>query len=124
MPDSPALLLPDGETAGPSLIDKADISHLQLVVLSACSTARSRFAARDDESLLGAFLARGVPYVIATDWDINSQITVKYVKALYSHLGDHVSVPEAVRLADLDMLKGKETQLPFYWAGFKTFATM
>ena len=124
MSNSSGLLLATGEIAGPDAVAQAETSHLQLVVLSACFTARSRFAARDDQSLLGAFLARGVPYVIATDWDVNSQITTTYMQALYRHLGQGVWVAEAVRLADLDMLKGKNTQSPFYWAGFRTFITM
>ncbi len=121
LPQSTALLLANGDKAGPESIAKADLSRLRLVALSACDTARSRFASRDDESLMGVFLARGIPYVIATGWPVNSEATVSYVQALYRHMGTGVSVPEAVRLAGLDMLKGKDTALPFYWAGFETF---
>lgn len=119
LPESVAVSLSGNDEIDAHFVASTAMPNLRLVVLAACSTARSRFAARDDDSLVGAFLAHGVPYVVATDWDVNSGATATYMQNLYRHLAEEPSTLEAVRLANLDMVKGKSTQHPFYWAGIK-----
>jgi CHAT domain-containing protein len=121
LPESVGVSVSGNDAIDGHFVSSTPMPNLKLVVLAACSTAHSRFAAQDDKSLVGAFLAHGVPYVVATNWNVNSAATEQFVQAMYGYLGSGETVPEAVRLASLDLQKGKSTALPFYWAGFKPF---
>jgi len=92
-----------------------------LVVLSACQTARGRIGA--GEGVIGiswAFFLAGVPTTVVSQWKVESASTAKLMINFHRHLKDAngASKAQALRQAALDLLKDKSYQHPFYWAGF------
>ena len=106
-------------------LEAREIMHLNLnanlVVLSACQTARGRIGA--GEGVVGiswAFFLAGVPTTVVSQWKVESESTATLMINFHRHLKatDGVSKAQALRQAALDLLKDKSYQHPFYWAGF------
>jgi CHAT domain-containing protein len=89
--------------------------HSQLVVLAACSTGKD-LGLLDTNSLVHAFWTAGVPAVIASHWNVDSETTSEIMIALYQHLAQGKDVTQAISEAQTEMLKSKPH--PYYWAGF------
>jgi len=97
---------------------------VDLVVLSACDTARGE--GRAGEGLIGmswALFVGGCPSTVATHWRVDSRSASRLMVAFHRHLvrgGDArgAAKAEALRAAQLEMLRGAATRHPFYWAGF------
>lgn len=97
-----------------------------LVVLSACQTARGRVAA--GEGLIGmtwAFFVAGSPTTVASQWKVDSASTTQLMTNFHQLLTSQVAktVPgvnkaEALRRAALKLLTDAKYRHPFYWAGF------
>jgi CHAT domain-containing protein len=87
----------------------------QLVVLAACSTGKD-LGLLDTNGLVHAFLAAGVPAVIASHWNVDSETTSEIMIALYQHLAQGKDVAQAMSEAREEVLKSKPH--PYYWAGF------
>lgn len=94
----------------------------RLVVLSACMTSAEGYY--NGEGAIGfsrAFLATGIPMVIASQWPVDSSATevlmVNFHK--YRRLSGLSSV-DALRRAQVEMLHGSDGgyQRPYYWAPF------
>lgn len=95
---------------------------LQLAVLSACSTEGSvSRGLQDAQSLALAFLDSGVPHVIASRWEVDSETTTRFMSVFYDRLlfGDSVSV--AVRSAATNIRSQNGSEKPYYWAAFGSF---
>jgi len=98
--------------------------HADLVVLSACQTARGRFGA--GEGMIGmswAFFMAGVPTMVASQWKVDSASTAKLMINFHKNLRnqdarDGVTKVNALRQAALDVMKQPGYRHPFYWAGF------
>ncbi|MGH9823731.1 MAG: CHAT domain-containing protein [Blastocatellia bacterium] len=97
----------------------------ELVVLSACQTARGRISG--GEGVIGmswALFVAGCPTTVVSQWSVESESTSKLMvdfhKALLAEMhGPHVTgSAEALRKAQLEMLKDPKYRHPFYWAGF------
>ncbi|MCY7348382.1 MAG: CHAT domain-containing protein, partial [Pyrinomonadaceae bacterium] len=110
------------------LIEGREIAAMNLtaemVVLSACETARGREF--DGEGMVGlawSFAAAGVSTVIASNWKVDSAVTAEFMIDFYSELNDknNQTKNEALRTAALKKLKSEKTTHPFYWAGFALF---
>jgi CHAT domain-containing protein len=98
--------------------------HAQLAVLSACSTESSSEKGMDDpDSLALAFLQAGVPHIVASRWNVDSAITVKFMSSFYDALLAGKSVPQSVRQAGMQIQSLPETHRPYYWAAFSSFGT-
>ncbi len=103
-----------------------------LVVLSACDTGLGHLAR--GEGLIGlsrAFQFAGARSVLASLWQVSDTSTAVLMKRFYLYLLGGLSKDEALRQAQLDMLRdpleieGSSGRLyrvsvahPFYWAGF------
>jgi CHAT domain-containing protein len=97
-----------------------------LAVLSACETARGRVGA--GEGMIGlswAMFIAGVPSIVVSQWKVESagtrDLMVTFHRALNSAPGAGQLPPtktEALRQAELKLLRNPETGHPFYWAGF------
>lgn len=94
-----------------------------LVVLSACDTARGRYGA--GEGLIGmswALFAGGCPSTVVAHWSVSSQSTAQLMIAFHKTLSKSPSSPfakaEALRAAQLTLLRDARTAHPFYWAAF------
>ena len=97
--------------------------HADLVVLSACQTARGRFSA--GEGMVGmswAFFVAGVPTMVASQWKIDSSSTARLMISFHKHLrnpaADDTTKASALRQGALDVMKQQRYRHPFFWAGF------
>jgi CHAT domain-containing protein len=92
----------------------------QLVVLSACETARGYIG--PGEGLIGltwAFLQAGAPTVIVSQWQVREDATAELMQSFYQRLNTSTTKAtraEALRQAALAVRKAYPH--PFYWAGF------
>lgn len=94
--------------------------NTQLVVMSACETARGHSTGEGLVGLTWAFMVAGVPRVVASQWKVESKSTVTLMTTFYKDLKtnrDH-SVPQSLRNSMLQMIKSRDRHHPFYWAGF------
>lgn len=97
--------------------------HADLVVLSACQTARGRVGA--GEGMIGmswAFLIAGVPSMVASQWKVDSASTAKLMIDFHKALKQSQSTPEsksrALQQAALSVMKDPHYRHPYFWAGF------
>jgi CHAT domain-containing protein/tetratricopeptide (TPR) repeat protein len=102
----------------------SDIYNLELnadlVVLSACQTALGKQIT--GEGLIGitrGFMYAGSPRVIASLWNADDEATAELMKKFYEGVLKNGQRPaEALRAAQLWMLKQPRWKAPYYWAGF------
>jgi CHAT domain-containing protein/Tfp pilus assembly protein PilF len=96
-----------------------------MVVLSACDTARGRYSA--GEGVIGmtwALFIAGSPTSVVSQWKVDSASTTELMLDFHRNLlGARVSKAEALRRTALRLLRSPRPQdrdyrHPFYWAGF------
>jgi CHAT domain-containing protein len=97
------------------------LGHTRLVVLAACRTQDS--LADDREGLLGlagAFIAAGVPEVVASPLDVNDDSVSQVMVAFHRHYRLAHSAAAAFRSTVLDLLHSPSEDLrsPAAWGGF------
>jgi CHAT domain-containing protein len=100
--------------------------NADLVVLSACETARGRVGA--GEGVIGlswALFVAGSPTAVVSQWKVDSAGTSQLMLAFHKSLNAaspnqkaRLSTAGALRAAALNLLKSTEYRHPFYWAGF------
>ena len=119
-----ALVLAAGKTSGEDgFLQAREVCQLRLssdlVVLSACRTARGRILAGEGvEGLAGAFFHAGAKSVVASLWDVTDAGTATLMSSFYDHLSNGLSKSDALRAAKLEMLRNPGTAPPRYWAPF------
>lgn len=91
-----------------------------MVILSACDTARGRIS--NGEGVIGmtwaAFIA-GAPTTVASQWKVESKSTTELMLEFHRQLlTGRVSKAEALRRAELKVMKMPGYKHPSYWAGF------
>lgn len=115
------LLLAKGDLTIEEIMRKK-LNHPRLIVLSACETGVEKFYR--GEGMIGAaraFLASGVPLVVASQWAVDSDATAELmIKFHYYRKRQNLSTITALRQAQIDLLTGENnrSRQPFYWAGF------
>jgi CHAT domain-containing protein len=120
------IVLAQGETNEDGLLEAWEIMKLDLnadlVVLSACDTARGRIGA--GEGVIGltwALFVAGSPTTVVSQWKVDSMSTSQLMLDFHRNLKSakpSVSKAEALRAASVKMLQSSEYKHPFYWAGF------
>jgi len=93
--------------------------NAELVVLSACETARGHVGA--GEGMIGlswALLVSGVPTTVLSQWKVASDSTGALMTAFHQNRAKDMSDAEALRAAALSVRKNPAYQHPFYWAAF------
>jgi CHAT domain-containing protein/Tfp pilus assembly protein PilF len=96
--------------------------NAEMVVLSACETARGRIGA--GEGVIGmtwALFVAGSPVTIASQWKVESASTTELMLEFHRALraqNARASKAQAMQAAALKLLKSGDYQHPFYWAGF------
>lgn len=97
--------------------------HADLVVLSACQTARGRFGA--GEGIVGmswAFFVAGVPSMVASQWKVDSASTARLMIDFHKRLkadGSTAGIKAtALQQAALSLMKEPRYRHPYFWAGF------
>jgi CHAT domain-containing protein len=107
-----------------SAVRRMDLRSMDLVVLSACSTAEADLdVARSPNGLVQAFLSAGAKEVVASRWDVDSGAAFTFVKNFYagrSHSRDDAAAREAAGRA---VRSDPQTQHPYYWAAFELYGT-
>jgi CHAT domain-containing protein len=125
------LLAQTGEATGEDgLLEAWELMRLELkadlVVLSACETARGRIS--KGEGMIGltwALFVAGAPTTVVSQWKVRSDSTaelmVEFHRQLKSRLSKSTTRPpaaEAMRAAALKIKKDLQYRHPFHWAGF------
>ncbi|HLY42335.1 MAG TPA: CHAT domain-containing protein [Terracidiphilus sp.] len=93
--------------------------HARLVVFSACSTGKREAGWNHDMGDIVDTLAYlGVPEVVATRWQIDSQSAVSMMDSFYRGLGDGHGVPQALTAARQSLVRNPRYRHPYYWAAY------
>ena len=102
------------------------LEHSQLAVLAACETASGPISGEGVMSLARAFLAAGVPNVVASLWDIEDQTAARFLRAFYARLAQVSDPVVALRDAQLSLLTSSDQELrnPAAWAAFELFGAV
>jgi CHAT domain-containing protein len=91
----------------------------KLVTLSACETGSGDV--RSGEGVYGlrrAIFLAGAESLVMSFWAVSDSITREMMTSYYAGLKDGRGRGDALRLAQLDMLKREGRKHPFYWASF------
>jgi CHAT domain-containing protein len=120
------LTLAEGGPNDDGLLEAWELMQLDLkadlVVLSACETARGRIGA--GEGVIGfswAMFIAGVPSTVVSQWKVESASTRDLMVNFHRSLISTKTKPtktDAFRQAALKLMRNPETSHPFYWAGF------
>jgi CHAT domain-containing protein len=103
-----------------SAVRRLNLTGMDLVVLSACSTAEADLdIARSPNGLVQAFLSAGAREVVASRWDVDSRKSLKFMKKLYGSMGQDKSLLASARSARESIRKSSEH--PYYWSSFEVF---
>jgi CHAT domain-containing protein len=101
---------------------KMDLSHMRLVVLSACQTAiEQQYGGEGAISVARPFIASGVPLVVATLWPVDSSGSKQLMTQFHRHRKEEKRhTADALQRAQLDMLHDQDERMrhPYYWAAF------
>ncbi len=91
-----------------------------LVTLSACDTGLGKiFGGEGLQGLTRAFQYAGARSVFASLWSVSDHSTGELMKRFYGYLKAGQSKADALRNAQLDLLRDPELSHPFHWAGFE-----
>jgi CHAT domain-containing protein/tetratricopeptide (TPR) repeat protein len=91
----------------------------RLVTLSGCDTGVGDV--KNGEGIYGlrrAFLLAGAETLVMSLWPVSDYVTRDMMTAYYGGLKKGLGRGEALRQAQLAMLRSKENRHPFYWASF------
>jgi CHAT domain-containing protein len=124
------ILLSQSGSAGDGLLEAREIMKLNLnadiAILSACDTARGRISG--GEGVIGmtwALFVAGCPTTVVSQWSVESRSTTKLMIEFHRALlglnkqSERMRrAADALREAQLKMLKTQVYRHPFYWAGF------
>ncbi len=90
---------------------------IQLLVLSACQTAIGD--KRAALGLAGIAIRAGARSTVASLWQIDDEATAIFIGSFYQQLKDsNISKAEAVRHAQLELLKHPNYNSPSYWSAY------
>ncbi len=101
--------------------------HADLAVLSACETGRGEVIG--GEGVFGmswAMLTAGAAAVVVSQWKVDSESTTQMMSVLHRSIAPLALQPgpmrgkaEALRKAQMEMIRSPRYQHPFYWAAFE-----
>lgn len=90
---------------------------IELLILSACQTAVGD--KRAALGLAGVAIRSGARSTIATLWSVQDNSTAELITQFYNHLKQPgMTRAEALRQAQLSLLRSPDYQHPYYWAPF------
>ena len=92
----------------------------ELVVLSACETGLGKEVRGEGiEGLTRGFMYAGARRVVVSLWNVNDKATASLMQRLYlGMLRGNKTPAAALRAAQIEMLRSKQWQAPYYWAPF------
>jgi CHAT domain-containing protein len=113
--------IPDGVEDGILTADeiaRMDLSNTDLVVLSACETARGHIDPIEGVwGLQRAFKQAGAKTILMTLWKVSDDVTAMFMEQFYKNLLSGKTVRQSVKKAQ-DYLISHGASDPFYWAPF------
>lgn len=89
---------------------------IELLTLSACKTSVG-----DDRMLLGfsgLAVKSNVLSAVGSLWSINDDATMEFMRLFYDGMSKSLNKAQAVREAQMTMIKNKKFKHPFFWAPF------
>ena len=118
------LLLASGSKNEDGYLEAGELMQMdlgaELVVLSACDTARGKYAA--GEGIIGfswALFAARCKTQVVSQWKVDSAATSVLMKSFHKNVrDDRTQAASALQKTIVSMLKTKQYRHPFYWAGF------
>ncbi|MFM7599662.1 MAG: CHAT domain-containing protein, partial [Pseudanabaena sp.] len=120
-PEDSFILFGNGEKATIKEIQDWSLKDVDLVILSACQSGIGKKLGTGIEILgLGYQMqSAGARVAIASLWKVDDAGTQALMTAFYGELqkGD-VTVTEALRRAQVSMIKSKDYKHPYYWSAF------
>jgi CHAT domain-containing protein len=103
-------------------ISRLNLSKLELVVLSGCSTGVDRETQTvNADTLVRGFLDAGATRVVASSWDVDSVATRGLMSAFYKEILTGRAPAAALRNAMLLVASGKSSSHPSAWAAFELY---
>jgi CHAT domain-containing protein/Tfp pilus assembly protein PilF len=92
----------------------------ELVVLSACETGLGKEVKGEGlEGLTRGFMYAGARRVVVSLWNVNDKATASLMQRLYlGMLRSHKTPAAALRDAQIQMLRTRQWQSPYFWAPF------
>jgi CHAT domain-containing protein/tetratricopeptide (TPR) repeat protein len=122
------MLARDGQAVEDGWLESWEVARLELnadlVVLSACETARGRVGGGEGVvGLAWSFFLAGASSTLATQWKVASDTTAGFMIDFHRSLRAPATNPalhkaQAVREAQLRSIRNKRTSHPFHWAPF------
>ncbi|HEX3093286.1 MAG TPA: CHAT domain-containing protein, partial [Candidatus Angelobacter sp.] len=94
------------------------LKNLQVAVLAACSSGTSEKGVLASDNLVRTLMAGGVPNVIASRWNVDSQSTVELFQNFYANLDRGETAAQALRDARRTLLEHTDSSHPYFWAAF------
>ncbi|MBD2663670.1 hypothetical protein B6N60_01453 [Richelia sinica FACHB-800] len=97
--------------------DQNSRTPIELLVLSACQTAKGD--KRAPLGLAGVAVRSGARSTLASLWPVDDESTSEFMVEFYTQLSkSKLTKAEAVRMAQLKLLKQPKFKHPFYWSPF------
>jgi CHAT domain-containing protein len=96
-----------------------DLWGTKLVVLSACETGNGEV--KNGEGVFGlrrALVLAGAETQVSSLWKADDLVTRKLMEKFYDNLNKGIGRAEALRKAQLEILRGGGSPAPYYWANF------
>jgi CHAT domain-containing protein/Tfp pilus assembly protein PilF len=119
IPDRPAHARDNGLLQAWEIFERVRIDA-DLVTLSACDSGLGKVVA--GEGLIGltrAFQYAGARSVLASIWKVEDKATSELMKRFYGYMKAGKLKDEALRLAQIDLLRSPEFSAPKHWAAFQ-----
>lgn len=127
-PDHSYILFANGEKWYYYNMLSFNVSNLDLITLSACSTAMKPSNGDEIEGMAYQLLKTSPSgSILASFWNVDDTATAELMKVFYSELGESIKKNQtmnrgaALRNAQLKLLKNPATASPYYWAAFTLF---
>jgi CHAT domain-containing protein len=95
---------------------QASSDIIELLVLSACQTAKGN--KRSALGIAGVAVQAGARSIVATLWLVEANSTVELMEEFYKGLRNGLTKAEALRQAQLALMKNPKYAHPYYWAPF------
>jgi CHAT domain-containing protein len=97
--------------------DEQGTEAIELLVLSACQTATGN--PRAALGIAGVAVRAGARSTIASLWNVNDRSTARLMRQFYAAIADqNITKAEALRQAQLSLLKDPQYERPLFWAPF------
>jgi CHAT domain-containing protein len=96
----------------------------RLAVLSACSSGKREASWNQPlQNIVETLGTLGVPEIVATRWQIDSQAAVPFMDAFYRELSKGDSVPIALSAARRVLCSQSRYNNPYYWGAYYSTGT-